>query len=481
MTDLQAYRAFIAGKGTTAVRRGFEAADLPDDLKAHQGHMVEFACATGDAACFYDTGLGKTLVELSWADQVRRRTDKPVLIHTPLAVAPQMAEEAARFGIGEVLVARQQSDLDALRQSGRPGARQPIALANYERAHLFDPGAFGGIGLDESSILKAFTGKTSRRLIAAWRDGAYRLAATATPAPNDHMELGQHSEFLGVMPSAEMLSRWFIADHTDLGRYRLKGHAVRPFWRWVASWAQAATRPSDVGAFDDAGYDLAPFELVRRLVRADVSGDTDGLLFRIPNTSATSIHAEKRRTAAQRAEVVAELVAAEPGEAFNVWCDTDYEADAIMAAFGRAGIADAVEVRGSHSAERKERDLRAFSEGLKRVLVTKPRVAGFGMNWQHSARCLFGGISFSYEALYQAIRRNWRFGQSRRVRVDAVLADTELAQWQSLQRKRGEHEEMARRMVAAMREAGQASGLRLAYDARRVTVPDFLQGEGTGA
>lgn len=458
---LNSYRAFIASKGSQARRRGFAARDLPESLFGHQRHMVDFACEAGSAACMYDTGLGKTAVELAWADQVRRQTGKPVLIKTPLAVASQVVEEAARVGIDSVRHVLNGDDV----RSGE------IAVTNYERLHLFRPEDFGGVVLDESSILKSFAGKTTRRLIKAFAEHPYRLAATATPAPNDHMEIGQHSEFLGVMPAPEMLSRWFIVDHTDLGRYRLKGHAVRPFWRWVASWAQAARLPSDVGPFDDAGYDLPPFELKRHLVRADVSTDTGGLLFRIPSTSATSIHKEKRLTVDQRADLVSILVASEPGEPWVVWVDTDYEADAVM-----ARIPEAVEVRGGHSLAQKERALTGFSDGSIRVLVTKPRIAGFGLNWQHCARTIFAGVSFSYEAFYQAIRRFWRFGQLRRVDVHAVLADTELAAWASIQRKRSDHDEMSRRMVAAMREAGQASALRVAYDGRSVGLPSFLTG-----
>lgn len=311
--------------------------------------------------------------------------------------------------------------------------------------------------LDESSIIKSFTGATTRKLMKMFAETPFRLACTATPAPNDHMELGQHSQFLGAMASNEMLTRFFIADQTDMGRYRLKGHAVRPFWSWVASWARCVAKPSDLG-FSDEGFALPELRLVKHEVRADVSVETDGRLFRIPDTSATAIHREKRLTADARADAIAEVVAAEPGEAWIVWCDTDYEADALT-----ARIADAVEVRGSMSDAVKEDRLVGFSEGRVRVLVSKPSIAGFGLNWQHCARMAFVGLSFSYEAFYQAVRRCWRFGQKRPVDVHVAIADTERAIWDVISRKRDDHDAMKTEMVAAMGRATAERRVRLDY------------------
>lgn len=456
------YAEFIASKKRPTVYQGFEPRDMPDCLFGHQSHMVQFACEKGSASCFYDTGLGKTGIELSYADQVRGHTGKPVMILAPLAVGHQTAREAARFGIDDVAYVRSPDEV-----SGRQ-----IVITNYERLKLFDPADFGGVVIDESSIVKSFTGSTSRALIGAWADHSFRMAATATPAPNDHMELGQHSAFCGVMAANEMLSRWFIADQTQMGRYRLKGHAVRPFWRWVASWAQAASRPSDVGPFSDAGYDLPPFEMHRHLVQSDISVETGGALFRMPDMSATSMHKEKRMTVQGRARTIADLVAAEPGEPWIVWCDTDYEADAL-----KAVIPDAIEVRGSDKPEVKEARLLAFTDGSARVLITKPKIAGFGLNWQHCARVAFVGLSFSYEAFYQAVRRCWRFGQTRQVQVHVALADTEMAIWQTIIRKRDEHSEMSRRMVSAMREAAEGDTVKKAYAGQAVQLPAFLTGD----
>jgi superfamily II DNA or RNA helicase len=460
--SIEQYRNFIASKSQHVSRKGFWANDLPEALSGHQRHMVEFACEIGSAACFYDTGLGKTFIELAYADQVRRHSGKPVLLLAPLAVGHQTAREAGKFGI------------DGAAYVSDPGEVKPgmIAVTNYERMKLFRPSDFGGVVIDESSIMKSFTGATTRALISAWNNHEYRLAATATPAPNDHMELGQHSQFLGVMDSNEMLSRWFIADQSQMGRYRLKGHAVTPFWRWVASWARAATRPSDVGQYSDAGYDLTPFVMRRHVVETDISIGAHDMLFRIPDMSATSMHQEKRLTVEGRARVIADLVAAEPGESWIVWCDTDYEADALLRV-----IPDAIEVRGSHKPEVKEERLLAFSEGRARVLITKPKIAGFGLNWQHCARVAFVGLSYSYEAFYQAIRRCWRFGQTREVQVHVAMAATERTIWDTIVRKRDDHHEMSRRMVAAMRQAGQSDQVRKAYTETKPAFPAWIRSD----
>lgn len=460
--SIEQYRAFIAAKAHHVTRKGFSANDLPDALTGHQRHMVEFACSIGSAACFYDTGLGKTFIELAYADQVRRHTGKPVLLLAPLAVGHQTAREAAKFGIdGAAYI----SDPDQL----KPGM---IAVTNYERMKLFCPSDFGGVVIDESSIMKSFTGATTRALISAWDGHEYRLAATATPAPNDHMELGQHSHFLGVMRREDMLTRWFVHDSADTKEWRLKGHAIRPFWRWVASWARAATRPSDVGSYSDDGYDLTPFVMRRHVVETDISIGAQDTLFRIPDMSATSMHQEKRLTVEGRARVIADLVAAEPDEPWVVWCDTDYEADALLKA-----IPDAIEVRGSHKPEVKEDRLLAFSEGRARVLITKPKIAGFGLNWQHCARVAFVGLSYSYEAFYQAIRRCWRFGQTREVQVHVAMAATERTIWDTIVRKRDDHDEMSRRMVAAMREAGQSDQVRKAYTETKPAFPAWIRSD----
>lgn len=444
--SLDLYYAAIARKRVSFEPRGFEPRELHPALKPHQAHCVAFALRAGCAALFLDTGLGKTLCALDWARAVTARTNKPVLMLAPLAVAQQHQREAERFGL----------DARAIREPDEIAGPRTY-ITNYDRLAKFDPAAFGGVVLDESSILKSFTGKTTRALIAAFARTPYRLACTATPAPNDHTELGQHADFLGVMESPEMLSRWFIADQTQMGRYRLKRSAVRPFWDWVASWARAIAKPSDIGLCDD-GYILPPLEMRRHLVEADRSVDTGEHLFRIPDMSATSIHKEKRLTKDARADAIAGLVAAEPNEAWVIWCDTDYEADSL-----KARIEDAVEVRGSMPAAQKEDRIVAFSTGLERVIITKPSVAGFGLNWQHCARMGFVGLSFSYESYYQAVRRCWRFGQTRPVHVHVAMADTEAAIWDVIARKTDDHEAMKTEMTAAMRRAAKQSGVLVDY------------------
>lgn len=463
--SVSSYQDFIAGKRIAFLPDGLDVIPpLSDALFPHQRHGVEFALRYGRAALFYDTGLGKSLAALEWGRVVVEHTKKPVLMLAPLAVGQQHKREADRFGI-EAEVVRSQDEI---------GARR-IYITNYDRLDRFDADRFGGVILDESSILKSFTGKTTRRLIDAFAQTPFRLCCTATPAPNDHTELGTHAEFLGVMRREEMLPIWFINDTADTGTWRIKGHARANFWSWVASWARCVSKPSDLG-FDDGAFALPELSINHHEVAADRMVDAggekggQGRLFRIPDTSATSIHAEKRLTIADRATHVARIVGAEPNEPWIVWVDTDYEADAI-----KAVLPDAVEVRGSMKPEEKEQRLVAFSEGRTRVLLTKSSIAGFGLNWQHCARQCFAGISFSYEAWYQAVRRSWRFGQTRPVHVHVVCADTERAIWTVVERKAGDHEAMKREMVAAMRRAMRAETSRKLYTPNQeATLPAWI-------
>lgn len=459
MTD--AYTELLARRSTKAPRRGLDSVpSLHPDMFHYQRDVTEFLLSAGSGAAFLDTGLGKSLVALEWGRVVAQHTGKPVLMLAPLAVARQHVREAHKFGL-EARVVRDQSEVAA-----------GVNVTNYAKVDHFDAESFGGIVLDESSIIKNFTGATSRKLIGMFAETPFRLACTATPAPNDHMELGQHSQFLGVMPSNEMLSRWFIADQNNMGRYRLKGHGVKPFWNWVASWARCVSKPSDLG-YSDEGFALPALNLERHIVKSDISIDAGDKLFRIPEMSATSIHQEKRLTADQRAEVVADLVNSDKGEAWVVWCDTDYEADALT-----ARIPDAVEVRGSMSEDLKEQRLVAFSEGTVRVIISKPSVAGFGLNWQHCARIAFVGLSFSYEQFYQAVRRCWRFGQTREVQCHIAMADTEANIWDVVTRKSGDHEAMKAEMYAAMKRAHESREIKIDYQPTQpVALPAWMQGE----
>jgi hypothetical protein len=426
----------------------------------YQSDVTAFLLQQGCGAAFLDTGMGKALIGLEWGRVIVEATNQPVLMLAPLAVGHQHEREAARFGIDATYI-RDPSQMT--------GAK--VWITNYERLHLFDASQFGGLILDESSIVKGFGGKTSRALIEFGAQVRYRLALTATPAPNDHMELGQHSAFLGAMASNEMLARWFVSDQSQMGRYRLKRYGVDDFWSWIASWARMASRPSDLGHSDD-GFILPELKTQLHYVSVDLTdGAADGELFRIVDASATKIHQEKRRTAAARAEMIAEIVAAEPSETWVIWCDTDYEADELT-----ARIPDAVEVRGSMTPEKKEQRLIDFSLGRSRVMLSKPGLAGFGLNWHHAARVAFVGLSFSYEQYYQAIRRCWRYGQTRPVHAHIAMAETEGAIWQTVQRKAKEHEAMKAAMNAAMRRAVVNKEVKIPYRPTQIArIPTWLK------
>ena len=440
------YQEFLASKAPKAKPVGVEPGSMPAHLFDFQASCVQFALRQGRAALFLDTGLGKTACELEWSNQAAEASNGVALILTPLAVARQIEAEGLRWGY-DIRVVREQSDV-----------RRGINVCNYDRLDHLDASAFGAVALDESSILKAFGGATSRDLIASFAGCRFRLAATATPSPNDHMELGQHADFLGVMASSEMLIRWFINDtNTASQQWRLKRHGEDAFWDWVASWSRSAASPEDLG-FDGSRFILPPLEIVRHKVQAEINA-ADGSLF-AGDVSATNMHAVKRQTADERAALVAELVMAEPDEPWVIWVDTDYEADAVMALM--KGVA--VEVRGSHPVERKENAIAAFGDGTTRVLVTKQKITGYGLNWQHCARQAFVGRSFSYEAWYQAVRRCWRFGQKRSVIVHIAVAEGEDQIGRVIDRKADGHDRMKRAMANAMRRANEtASAVKVPY------------------
>ena len=449
------YTAFLHQKRLTAQRAGFEPGPAHPRLFPFQADIVQWAVRQGRTAIFADTGLGKTAMQVSYADEVQRHTGGRVLITAPLAVAHQTIAEAALMG---VRVAYVRTEAEAL---SLPDAR--ICITNYDRIGAFGGDAWAGVVLDESSILKAYTGATKQALLATFARTPYRLACTATPAPNDYLELGNHAEFLGVMPSNEMLMRWFINDTMVAGGYRLKGHAARDFWEWVASWAACVSRPSDLG-YDDAGYALPDLDVRQHTVAADVERliATTGTFVAATAVSATGLWKDKRETAPARCAVAVDLVAAEPDEPWILWCSTDAEADLLKRALPPALT---VEVRGSDAADAKEAKLTAFTTGKARYIITKPRIAGFGLNWQHCARMAFVGITYSFEYLYQALRRCYRFGQERPVVAHLIVAETEANVLATIQAKQDAH----RAMQSQMRQAMQATGLLAARgDALRI-------------
>lgn len=462
------YQSFIASKRTAATPVGFDVAlsGINPKLFEWQRRIVQWACRMGRAAIFAECGLGKTAMQMEWARLVHLHTGRKIINLTPLAVAYQAVDEAAKFDVAAAYC-RSQAEADA--------SSAPVIVTNYEMLGAFDPSRFSGVSLDESSILKSFMGATKRKIVESFAHTPYRLANTATPAPNDHLELGNHSEFLGVMPSYEMLMRWFINDTMKAGGYRLKKHAERDYWRWVASWAVCIAKPSDIGG-DDAGFELPLLELIDHVVSVDHSrAHAQGRLFLDGTMSATAMWQERRETTADRCNALAEIVEAEPNEAWAVWCDTNDESDYLKKIFR-----DAVEVRGSDKPSEKESKLRAFSEGNARIIITKPDIAGFGLNWQHSARAGFVGVTYSFEKTYQALRRQWRFGQSRPVKAHMVYAESEGGIRQSLVVKQAQHREMQNKMSAAMREVGlivgQSQRQLLNYNPELpIVTPDWLR------
>lgn len=453
------YDAFLAHKTVRAESLGMaHPPSLDSRLFGFQRESVEWALRLGRAALFLDCGLGKTACQVTWAKAIAEHTGRPVLILAPLAVSQQTVREGVKFGV----------DVRYCLDGSMLG--NGVNITNYERLGKFDCSVFGGVVLDESSILKSYSGTTKQALINSFVSTPFKLACTATPAPNDHIELGNHAEFLGVMSSHEMLARWFLNDTSLFGNYRLKGHAVTSFWDWVTSWARCAGSPSDLGYADD-GFVLPPLDLIEHTVDVDITSARGEQLFRIPDLSATAVHAEKRRTADYRARAVAELVAAQPDEQWLLWADTDYEADAV-----RAALPSALDVRGSDSLAKKEAALMGFADGDVRTLLTKPKLAGMGLNFQRCARVAFVGPSFSYEAFYQAVRRVWRFGQTRAVEAHIFLASTERQIWNVVRSKAEGHDALKVEMFAAARRAAAKESRAAVYAPTvHATLPTWLK------
>lgn len=417
------YADFLARKHIVARPAGVDvgADALHPALFPFQRDLTRWALRRGRAALFATTGMGKTFCQLAWAQHAADRT----LILAPLAVARQTVAEGARWGI-PVAYARRQAD----------AAPAGITITNYEMLDRFDPAAFGAVVLDESSILKSFEGKTRTALIRAFADTPFRLCCTATPAPNDIAEIANHAEFLGVMSRVELLAAFFV--HDDAG-WRLKGHAREPFYRWLASWAMSLRRPSDLGYADD-GYDLPPLEILPQLVPTDAA--RAGRLFPTALRGVGDRARVRKATLADRVARAVDLVAVEPDERWLLWVGLNDESDALARA-----IPDAVVVEGSQSPEDKADRLERFARGEVRVLVTKPSIAAFGLNLQGCARMAFVGLGDSYEQYFQAIRRCWRFGQTRAVRAHVVLTDLEAPIHANVLAKEREAERMADELV----------------------------------
>lgn len=444
MSRTSAYANFIERKTQLVERHGFTPDDLPDFLFPFQRSLVEWSLEQGRAAIFADCGLGKTPMQLVWADAIRARTDRRVLILTPLAVAFQTETEAEKFNI-EAAVSR----------DGRVTA--PITITNYDQLHRFNPADFAGVVCDESSAIKSFDGARRALVTSFLRKTPYRLLCTATAAPNDYIELGTSSEALGYLGYMDMLSRFFTnkqqtskmrlkrgqsREEAAAEGWRFKGHAEDSFWRWVASWARAMRRPSDFG-FSDAGFELPELRVREHLIAANAA--REGLLFDLPANGLREEREESRRTIRERCEAAATLI--DHDQPAVAWCQLNAEGDLL-----KRLIPGAVQITGSDTAERKEEVLTAFSRGDIRVLVTKPIIGAWGLNWQHCNHQTFFP-SHSYEQFYQAVRRSWRFGQERAVTIDVVTTTGGAGALASLQRKADQADRMFEALVAHMRDA----------------------------
>lgn len=426
------YRDYIDRKLTAVPAAGLDVALRDYGMFPHQRDLTTFALRRGRASIFADTGLGKSRMQLAWADTVFHETKGDILILAPLAVAEQTVEEGAAIGVN-VTHAREAIGL-------RPG----INITNYDRLHKFDPDRFAGVVLDESSIIKHHTSKTLKALLEAFNRTPYRLCATATPAPNDWTELGTHAEFLGIRSQSEMLAEFFVHDAANTQNWRLKGHARQAFWRWVASWGAMVRSPADLG-YDASAYLLPELVVEQHTVH---SGDTlPGHLFHTEAQTLMERRDARRASMSERIRACADMVNADR-QPWVVWCDLNDEGNALT-----ASIDGAVQISGADDTDTKEQRLHDFAHGKIRVLVTKPKIAGWGLNWQHCARMAFVGVTDSFEAYYQAVRRCWRFGQKRPVYVHIFASEQEGSVVKNLQRKEAEARKMADALSAETLES----------------------------
>ena len=441
--DTVAYETFLKSKVSRIKEIGFqvEEGEVNSLLFPWQNEIVRWACRLGKAALFEECGAGKTLQQLEWARLVSEHEGGKVLILAPLAVAHQTVAEGRKVDVA-VKYCRSQEAAN--------NADEQIIITNYDMVKAFDPDKFVGVVLDESSILKSFTGSTKRMLLEMFDKTNYKLACTATPAPNDYLELGNHAQFLNIMESNEMIARWFINDTMQAGGYRLKHHARTDYWRWVTSWAVCVSKPSDLG-YSDEGFNIPPLDIQSHIVKVDHTRAHDqGTLFVMQPLSATGMWKEKRETAEKRCKKAREIVG-NSTEPWIIWCDTNNEADILKELFFDTVY---VEVRGSQSLKVKEDGLEAFTDGKARIIITKPDIAGFGLNWQHCRNQIFVGVTYSFEKFYQALRRSWRFGQTKEVHAHLIYAETEGDIYKTLLDKQEAFKAMQQEMNKAMSEHG---------------------------
>lgn len=426
------YTEFLKSKATVVKASGFDVPieELNGNAFEWQKYIVKWALKKGKCALFEDCGLGKTLQQLMFSYEVHRHTGGNVLIAAPLAVVNQTVKEGEKFGIS-ANPCREMSDI-----------KDGINITNYEMLEHFEPSAFVGIVLDESSILKGLSSKTRQYITESYRNTPFKLACTATPSPNDFMELGNHAEFLGIMTRAEMLATFFVHDGGSTSSWRLKGHAQASFFEWVASWGCCMTKPSDLG-FECDGYDLPELEIIEHTVKSNDIETDEGqmLLFAQTSQSLSERQRNRRNSIDERARKAAEIVNSYDGQSL-VWCDLNDESRKCT-----EYISGAVEVKGADSDAHKISAMTGFSHGDVKVLVSKPSIAGWGMNWQNCSNMVFVGLSDSFEAYYQAIRRCYRFGQRSKVTVHIVISDGEGAVKQNIERKQANALKMTSELV----------------------------------
>lgn len=429
------YEEFLRSKEFKPIHAGFEPDELNPNLFGYQDAIVRWALRKGRCALFEDTGMGKTIQQLAWADAVCKHTDGKVLILAPLAVSKQTAKEADKFGIACHLV---ESEEDV--QKG-------INITNYEKIHKFDTGQFDGIVLDESSILKSYSGKTTKDLQYRFSRTPYRLCCTATPSPNDFTEIGTTAEFLGIMPRTEMLSTFFINDMMGKERigWRLKKHAEKDFFRWMATWSMMIDNPDNLG-FDGSMFKLPELNIQTHVLQSDPD---EGVLFPDIAETLTERRQARKKSAEKRIELSKKIALQE--EQCLIWCDYNYESEMLHKA-----IPESVEVKGSDKPDHKETAMMGFANGDVKYLVSKPSICGFGMNWQNCHAMVFSGLSDSFEQFYQAVRRCWRFGQTKQVDVHVILSEAEMAVLENIRRKQSEHDRMKREMIEIMSDISKA-------------------------
>lgn len=436
------YLEFVSSKIKRIERSGFTPERMNEKLFPFQRFCLTRALENGRFALFEDCGLGKTIQQLEWAHQVSEHTGERVIILAPLAVSGQTKREAEKFGV----------------------PLGNIDVVNYEQLHNIDTSQYAGVVLDESSILKNFEGKYRTQIIEAFQNTPYKLACTATPAPNDPMEIGNHAEFLNVMSRNEMLSMYFVHDGGETAKWRLKKHCRKLFFEWMSSWSVMLSRPSDIG-FDDQGYDLPPLNFIEKQIVTDKR--SNGLLFNDVAVSATNLNQELRLTKVERMDQVSGIVN-NSDDQFIIWIKQNEEGDLL-----RSLIPDAIEVKGSDTPQFKEKTLLGFADKKHRVLITKTKIAQFGLNFQNCHNQIFASLDFGFEGLYQGIRRSYRFGQTHPVNIYIITTDTMTNVIKSITAKEKQFRQMQDAMTASMNAC--VSRKEYEYKNHKINLPQFIK------